>query len=384
MPLKILINGVTFDNANIAPLLTNIKYWQKHDCQISIIGNKILKKKIIDQEIINTKSIKYLEVNENTKIDSKIKLITVGLKRNFILLKEIKNYTNKYDIVHCRSSVLDILLFPFFLKCFDKKIKLTAVFDNLVPFTDYGNKIIRFLAWFFFIISVHLLRKADTIFVVNPDVKDYLLNRGFDPKKILLTGNAVNNSNLIKQAKYNPKNKYDAVFLGRINETKGIYDMLDVLKIIIKKYPDFTLAVVGPGDKTTVKQYKNEIKRCRLNKNIKLLGWVSEKEKYSILKSSKIFLFLSKSVVEAFGIALLEAVCSGKPAFVYFLPIYKYIYQNKEINTFKIGDTESVAKAIIKTFKNKHFENKNGKKLLNKYSWEKIAKMELSAFKLLF
>ncbi|MDD2224807.1 MAG: glycosyltransferase, partial [Candidatus Shapirobacteria bacterium] len=175
-----------------------------------------------------------------------------------------------------------------------------------------------------------------------------------------------------------------AVFLGRINETKGIYDMLDVLKIIIKKYPDFTLAVVGPGDKITVKQYKNEIKRRRLNKNIKLLGWVSEKEKYSILKSSKIFLFLSKSVVEAFGIALLEAVCSGKPAFVYYLPIYKYIYKNKEINTFKIGDTESVAKAIIKTFKNKHFENKNGKKLLNKYSWEKIAKMELSAFKLLF
>ncbi|MDD4456294.1 MAG: hypothetical protein PHC98_01775, partial [Syntrophotalea acetylenica] len=43
---------------------------------------------------------------------------------------------------------------------------------------------------------------------------------------------------------------------------------------------------------------------------------------------------------------------------------HKYIYQNNEINTFKIGDTKSVAKAIIKTFENKKFENKNGKKLL--------------------
>ena len=68
MSLKILINGVTLDNATITPLMTNLKYWQKHNCQISIIGNKILKKKIIENNIIKIKSIAYIKLNENTKL----------------------------------------------------------------------------------------------------------------------------------------------------------------------------------------------------------------------------------------------------------------------------------------------------------------------------
>ena len=378
MPLKILINGVTLDPANITPLLINIKYWQNHNCQITIVGNRLLKKNIIDKKII--KSFGYINLDENSKIDSKLKFIFIGIKRNLKLIKNIKNFINKYSIVHSRSSVLDLIIFPYFLKSFDKKIKWTTVFDNVVPFTDPGNKFIRLLAWLFFLITVLLIKKADIIFVVNPDLKSFLIKHGFDSNKIFLTGNAVHNK-YITAAKYNKDNSYDAIFLGRINETKGIYDMLKVLKIITNTIPQFKLALIGPGDKTSIKQFKEKIKEDRLTKNVKLLGWVSEKEKYSILKSSKIFIFLSKSKCESFGIALLEAVCSGKPTFVYNLPIYKYIYKNNEINIFKIGDIDSVAASILNVFKKKQFENKNGKKLLGKYTWEAIAKIEYEIFK---
>ena len=378
MPLKILINGVTLDPANITPLLINIKYWQKHNCLITIVGNRLLKENINDKNII--KSFDYINLNENTKIDSKLKLVFIGIKRNLMLIRNIKKFTNKYSIIHSRSSVLDLIIFPYFLKIFDKKIKWTTVFDNVVPFTDPGNRFIRFLAWIFFLITVLLIKKADTIFVVNPDLKAFLIKHGFNSKKIIMTGNAVNSAAL-STAKFDKKNIYDATFLGRINETKGIYDMLKVLQIIKKNIPNFKLALIGSGDNLSISQFKEKIKKYKLNRNVKLLGWISEKEKYSVLKSSKIFIFLSKSKCESFGIALLEAVCSGKPAFVYNLPIYKYIYKNNEINIFKIGDINSVAKAILETFMNKQFDNQNGKKLLKKYSWENIAKIEYNAFK---
>jgi len=379
MPLKILINGITLDNATITPLMTNIKYWQKHNCQISIIGNKILKKKIIENNIVKIKSINYLNLDENTKIDSNLKLIIIGLKRNFKLIKSIKKFIKKYDIIHCRSSVLDLLIFPYILKIFDKKIKWTAVFDNIVPLNDPGNKIYRLLSWFFFKISVLLLHKADIIFTISPDLKNYLIDHNFNSSKIVVTGNAIE-IDLAKKSK-SQKNKYDGLFIGRINETKGIFDMLEVVNQIKKEIPNFKLAVMGDGDISTKNKFKNKIKALKLSKNIILLGTKNGLEKFSIIKSSKVFIFLSKSESESFGIALLEAVSCGLPAFVYDLPAYKNIYQNNEVNVFKKGDINSVSKAIIKTFKNKQFENKNGKKLLGKYSWENIAKKEYQSFK---
>jgi len=377
MPLKILVNGVTLDSANIAPLLTNIKYWKKHNCQISFVGNEILKNNITNENIINIKSINYINIDENTKIDSKLELILIGLKRNINLIKNIKKYTNKYDIIHCRSSVLDLILFPYILKLFDKKIIWTAVFDNLVPITDYGNKIIRFLAWIFFIISISLLKKADTIFVISPELKKYLIDHNFNPPKLVVTGNAIE-IDLIKIAK-RQKYIYDALFIGRINEAKGIFDILKVINKVKKEIPTFKLAIIGDGDSHTKNKFINKIETLKLSKNITLLGTKNGLEKFSIIKSSKTFLFLSHS--ESFGIALLEAVSSGLPAFTYDLPAYKNIYQNSEISSFKIGDTDSITTAIINTFKNKRFENKNGKKLLGKYSWKKIAKIEYDAFR---
>ncbi len=378
MSLKVLINGITLDNAVITPLLTNIKYWQKKKCKVSFIGNNILKKNIIDKNIIDIKSINYLKLNENTKLNSKLKLIFIGIKRNIGLISNVKKYTYKYNIIHCRSSVLDLLIFPYFLKFFDKNIKWTAVFDNIVPLNDPGNKIYRVLSWIFFKISVLLLHKADIIFTISPNLKKYLINHKFDPSKIIITGNAIE-TDLAKKSK-SQKNKYDALFIGRINETKGIFDMLEVINKVKKKFRNFKLAIIGDGDIYTKNKFKNKIRDLNLSKNVFLLGTKNGLEKFSIIKSSKIFIFLSKSESESFGIALLEAVSCGLPAFTYNLPAYKNIYKNNEINTFKKGDINSVSKAIIKTFETKQFNNKNGRKLLGKFNWENIAKIELNSF----
>mgnify|MGYP001805847213 CR=1 FL=1 len=375
MPLKILINGVTLDDANTTPLLINIKYWQKHNCDVTLVGNKHFKKNLIDKNIIN--SFKYLYLNENSRINSKFKLILIGLKRNFLIIKNIKKYTNKYDIIHCRSSVLDLLIFPYFLKKIDKKIKWTAVFDNIVPFNDPGNKITHTIAWLMFKISILLLKKADSIFVISPELKDFFIKHKFNPENIIITGNAIETEFLKKSRPQ--KIKYDGIFIGRINEAKGIFDMLKVVDNIKKEIPNFKLAVMGDGDIATKTKFTNKINKLKLSKNIILLGTKNGVEKFSIIKSSKVFIFLSKT--ESFGIALLEAVSCGLPSFVYDLPAYRKIYKNNEIKTFKKGDINSISKSIINTFKKREFENISGKKLLGKYSWEQIAKTELNRFK---
>lgn len=137
------------------------------------------------------------------------------------------------------------------------------------------------------------------------------------------------------------------------------------------------MALMGRGDVDSEKKFLEKAKEYKLDKNICLLGFKSSDKKIKVFKQSKVFIFLSPS--ESFGVALLEAVCCGLPAVVYDLEPYRYIYKNQEITTFKIGDYKGVANEVIKIHKNKEFNNKNGKKLLTRYSWDIISKIELKA-----
>lgn len=374
-PLRLLINGITFDEAVLTPLLLNIKYWQSRSCEITFLGTSVLEKRIKETKII--KGFDFIKIKGKKRLESRSSLIIEGLRRNFIAPFYIKRIKNNYDVIYSRSSVLDLVIFPYFLKIFDKKVKWATVFDNTVELKGPGNKLVRLLAWIFFVISLVLLKKADFIFVISQDLENFLVNKGFEKRKIVLTGNAVE-ADLIREAIPSKKYKIDALFIGRINEAKGIYDMLEVLELVKKKHSDFQLAFMGEGDITTEKGFRKEVKQRDLEKNIQFLGYKSGLEKFNIIKSSKAFLFLSKT--ESFGIALLEAVCCGLKAFVYDLKPYQVIYKNNEVDIFEIGDYQGVANAIIETFNKKDFKNAKGKLLLKKYNWDEIAEIQLKSF----
>ncbi|MDD4938255.1 MAG: glycosyltransferase [Candidatus Shapirobacteria bacterium] len=382
--MRILINLATLTNSGVIPIwLRKFQELSKHSHQIDIFFNN-------QANQINFNKIDLYRYNESAKIkklpkiESKIKFIFYSLKKNIQAILAISKYKNKYDIVYSPSSVLDLAIMPFFLKKYNQKIVWTTVFDNIVPITDPGNKIIRFISWIFFQISLVLIRQADLIFTISPELKKYLINQGFDKNKIIITGNGIE-IDLIKKAKKNRKYNFDALFIGRINETKGIFDMLQVLNQVKKEYPNFTLAIMGEGDNSTKNKFIQKIKKMNLQKNVKFLGYITSGiKKFNIIKSSRSFWFLSTSPSESFGIALMEAVSCGIPAFTYKLPTFTKIYKNNEVFFSPLHKPNIVAHKVTKLFRSKNFINQNGKKLLGKYSWKNIVKIENSSIQKLF
>ncbi len=362
--MNILVNGITLENANLTPLLINCKVWQSKGANITFIGNQTLKHKIIKINLI--KNFHFLKLNHTKKITTKTQLITEGLKRNIQAINIIPKIKGKFNIIHSRSSVLDLVIFPFILKIIDNKIKWTTVFDNTVPSGP-------FLPYLLFQLSLRLLKKADIIFTISPHLKKYLIKKNFNGKKIVITGNAVE-TDLIKSSTKDPKLNFHAIFVGRLHQAKGVFDLVEITQIIKHKIPKFQLAIMGEGDKTTETKFKKAITKAHLSSNIRLLGTKTGKQKFQIIKSSKIFIFPSYN--ESFGIALLEAVSCGLPSFAYNLKAYKQIYKNNEVLTFPIGDFKKMALSIIKTLSNKDFKNPKGQLLLNNYSWPKIAQIE--------
>lgn len=380
MTRSILVNGITLDGitlegANLAPLSTKIKTWQSLGCRIAIFGGSPLKPRIAS--LSAAKDCEFIELKNARQVSSRLPFVVEAFKRNLTALFHVNKLKNKYDAVYSISSVLDLLILPYFLKLFDNKIKMVAVFDNTVPFSGVpGNYGVRLLAWLFFRVSLILLKRADRIFAISRDLRNFLIKNGFDENRITVTGNAVE-ADLIMQSRKNDAYRIDALFIGRISDAKGIYDMLDVLNIVRAKYPDFQLALMGKGDSMAEDRFKSRVKEMGLENNVQLLGYKVGLEKFNIIKSCRCFWFLSLS--ESFGVSLLEAVCSGLPAFVYDLEPYKNIYKNNEVFIFTKNDRPAVANKVIEVFDNKDFENKAGKLLLHKYRWDKIAEMELIA-----
>lgn len=373
---KILINAITLDNANIVPLLLKVKCWQKEGADVTFLGNRVFKDNMERVSIVS--GYDFIEFKSTKIIKSKFQFIFESLKRNILAIFYIKKVKGSFDIIYSLSSVLDLIIFPHLLKKFDKKIKWAAVLDNTVPFSETGNKLIKFLSWLFFRISLVLLKKTDRIFVISEDLKSFLLKKNFSKNKICLTGIGIE-TDLIEKSTKNPNFESDSLFIGRLEEAKGIYDMLEVLKIIKKSFPDFLLSIMGRGDEKMEIKFKKTIREFELEENVKFLGYRIGQEKFDIIKSARSFLFLSHR--ESFGISLLEAVSSGKPAFAYNLDPFKKIYQNNEVYMFDKHDYLSVAKKVIDIFDNNEFENKNGPLLLGKYSWQNIAGIESNSFK---
>ncbi|MDO9464797.1 MAG: glycosyltransferase [bacterium] len=372
---NVLVNDISYSNHAVRnAIISKIKYWGKHNYSFAIFTSKAG----VSFYRKHLQNVSFIVLPYAEECPNKFLWIFEYLKRNSVALFFVNNLINKYDIVYSISSVLDLAIFPYVFKIFDKKIKWVVLFENVVPLNDPGNKLIRFLSWVFFHISLFTFRKADLLLPISDSLKEYLISKEFKKNRLIVSGNGIE-VDLIRRAKKDNKFNIDALFIGRINETKGIYDLLKVLQIVRKKYPNFQLAIMGRGDKTTEKQFKNEIIKNNLGKNVQLLGYKSDLEKFSIIKSSKIFLFLSVS--ESFGISLLEAVCCGLKAVVYELEPYKKIYLNNEVIMVTKNDYKSAAKKVMKLFDKRDFSNKNGELLLEQYSWDKIAKIELNVFR---
>lgn len=378
--MKIVVNLTTLTQKGIVSIwLKKFQELSKLNSQLDLFyGQKLFKFNDQTSDIYQnnqTNSIKSLP-NPNTKFQFTFHC----LYQNFQALFKIKQF-KKYDVFYSPSSVFDLTIIPFFTKIRYPQIIWTTVFDNIVPISDPGNKITRFFAWLFFQFSLILIRRADIIFTISPELQQFLIKKNFNKNKIVITGNGVE-MDLIKQSS-GKKYLFDALFIGRINETKGIFDMLNVLKQVKKTYPKFTLAIMGDGDEITKNKFKKQIHLMDLMENIKFLGYISGIEKFNIIKSSRCFWFLSISPSESFGIALMEAVSCGIPAFTYDLPVFKKIYNNQEVIFSPIYQTDIVAQKVINLFQSKKFFNLNGHKLLGKYSWENIVKIELSSIKTL-
>jgi glycosyltransferase involved in cell wall biosynthesis len=160
--------------------------------------------------------------------------------------------------------------------------------------------------------------------------------------------------------------------IGRLSHVKGFQYLITALPFISASFPNSFTVIAGSGP------YRNTlldiVKRKNLSKHIKLAGWVSEKEKYSLYKCADLVVF--PSIYEPFGMVILEAMSMRKPIIAFNKPPMSEIIENNVDGLLvKPGDVKKLANAILRCLTNDKLKNRLAENACKKsltYQWEHV------------
>ncbi|WP_339903146.1 glycosyltransferase [uncultured Cyclobacterium sp.] len=146
-------------------------------------------------------------------------------------------------------------------------------------------------------LSNDLLRFCDNVDVIKPminiQLSDFNLDRNYDAPKLI-----------------------NLLFVGRVEERKGIYELIEIAKKLKFNDFNFVLNIVGGGD--LFDKVKILITDSGLQEYIMFHGLISDKDSLKLMyDNADAFIFTSHD--EGFPRVLYEAMASGLPIFTTFV-----------------------------------------------------------------
>lgn len=355
-------------------LLIKIAGWQQKGAKVTLICSseaKTFYEKQLPDTVIYTFPFTW---KSKTRWTVSLEFI----RTNILMFPYIFVVPGKFDIIYSFSSTLELIFFPFVLTLLDRRIKWFSIVDNVVPKPHErpGNYLLKLIPYLAFLVSNRMLRNTTGIFVVTSLLKKRYEKMGIKVIKTG-TGNGLDIKSFTKEI--SPKTpKFTALFGGRIHPAKGIFDLVEITKLITKEDKNFTLGIMGEGEKYMKEKLRKTIRKNHLSKHIFLLGHKNSKERWDLYRSSNFFLF--PSYAEGCPQVVLEAFAANKLVIGYKLPEYldafrKYI-KTGELKIFEKGDVFSIVK-FIQSSKNKKFIFTNK---ISDYSWNTIITNEWNTF----
>jgi glycosyltransferase involved in cell wall biosynthesis len=307
--------------------------------KLLIIHNKYLRKNIGGEDIVYKNELEFLQTRlgkenvfsyevSNDDI-SKIKLV-FGIWFSLNFYNDIKDIikVNNIDLVHVHNFYP--LLTPSIFKaskesgakvvhtlhnyrlwcisgifyregygvcelCTKTKFSLSGIMNRCFRKSLIQSALAQMSFWFYEYMNV--FDNIDFFFVLTEFQRKKIISLGIDKKRIILKPNSLDmqvNASL---------NKSGYVFVGRLEESKGILELLTTWKGLDQK---FVLTVIGSGD------IEDELKIKFNQVNIFFKGGCSRKDTLEIISKSK-YLIQPSLLYETFGLTIIEAMSHGVP-----------------------------------------------------------------------
>jgi len=246
-----------------------------------------------------------------------------------------------------------------FWKKWKKQSNVSSTNARLVPF--FEKLMMRF--------------RFDCIHTVSDATKNDIQKIG-TKKPIHVIPNCIQDE---EQVIVEPK-KNQFVYLGRLVFYKNVEVILKSFKIVAEQFPAAKLIIAGDGPHR--ESLQELVKKLDISNNITFVGYVTPNEKKKLLAESNALLF--PSIIEGFGLVMLEAFQQKRPVIVSNIPPMSDIIENNKTGlVIDPHDEKQWAQSIIQLINNPNISDemgKNGNQILKtKYNeklfYERIIKM---------
>lgn len=246
-----------------------------------------------------------------------------------------------------------------------KKLKIPLIFpvlENRPANKRFKSHIRIIVDWFF----KKYIKESKKILYLNKGAKENLLKLNAPENKLIpflwgIWGVDINEFTTPRTKNYQSKFK-NLLFVGRLDEAKGIKYLLEAFKIIYKKMPNTKLTIVGDGDlKSSVLEFRNN---NFLENKVILKGIVKNKDLPSYFQEADLTILPSVTLYnweEQVGMTNIQSMACGTPIVsTKSGAIAEYVPDNKAGILVPERDSGALAEAVIKLLENNDLRKKMG------------------------
>lgn len=284
---------------------------------------------INNEKFVEKTNLKYISTITKTNIVFKCLYSFFAIKK---VAKELKN--NNYDIIHIhmseRGSVTRTGIIAKIAKKYNTKIvihmhgaEFQTWYENL---NETKRKKVR-----------SVLNMADRILILGNYWSKFINSLVNDKDKI----NVLYNSVLVPSSNNYNSNSKNILFLGLVGRRKGIFDIIESIKILKDKNYRFKLLVYGPDETTG---FNDIIENNGLDDYIEYRGWLRAEAKEDVFND--ILVNLLPSYNEGLPMTILETMSYGIPNISTNVAAIPEVVNNSNGYLIEPGDIKKIASSI--------------------------------------
>ncbi len=227
-----------------------------------------------------------------------------------------------------------------------------------------------------------LLKKATYCTALTKLERKQYLGRGVKKEKIKIVPDGVDLKQFETKTALNLKKKYSknkkiVLYIGGLHESKGLQYVVRAIKDLDVKFLIFGV------DRGYEKKLRKLVHELGLDEKVVFGGFVDESSKAKIYSIADVFVLFSEW--EGFGLVLIEAMASGKPAIVSDRGALPFLVKNgKNGLIVKYPDIEKLKlslESLLKDDVKRKKIGKEAKKFSKKFDWDIIVKKYGSLYK---
>jgi glycosyltransferase involved in cell wall biosynthesis len=226
--------------------------------------------------------------------------VVLNAKRLLLHAGELKR--SDQDIFIFFTPVIPLTFFP--------KKSIVVVHDlGFLRLRKKGctGHITAYVLYFCYFIS---LRKAKKIIAVSQATKDDVCRYfKIHKDKVVVVYNGFTPPTT--HAKAIPCPEQFFLFAGALKERKNVERIIDAFIIFSKTHPSYDLLLVGKAEGVYVDMLKKKVVNAGLSEQVQFLGYVSDEELAYLYSKATAFVF--PSLLEGFGLTVLEAMSQAAP-----------------------------------------------------------------------